>query len=122
MTNLQINEYQERAHEFAFYTSPVVITSKGGHIALPFTYAVQGLAEESGEVCGKFAKILRDKNGIVSPEDVTAISKELGDVLWMVSEICTNLGIDLESVMAGNLQKLTDRANRGMLSGSGDNR
>lgn len=64
------------------------------------------------------AKSLRDKTLI--DEDV--LTKELGDVLWMVSAICSDHGIGLGEVAQRNIDKLASRAARGVLSGSGDNR
>lgn len=122
---MTINEYQTRAHEFAFYTSPVITENHGSvnhDLKCEYVYPVMGLTEEAGEVAGKFAKIIRDKNGVIKEDDIEAIIKELGDVSWMLAEICTVIGIDLESVMTRNIEKLTDRRNRKVLTGSGDNR
>lgn len=122
---LTINEYQQRAHEFAFYKSPSFVELHGSVVhqnECTYVYPVFGLTEEAGEVAGKFAKIIRDKNGIINTEDEKAIEKELGDVCWMLAEICTVMGLTLEDVMQHNLDKLTDRKNRNVLTGSGDNR
>ena len=110
---LKINDYQKEAHKFAFYMG-----LENGD----YRYPVMGLAEESGEVSGKFAKAVRDNNGIIDEERKQAIKKELGDVCWFVSEITTLLGFTLEEVMQGNLDKLTSRKERGVLHGSGDDR
>ena len=48
-----------------------------------------------------------------------AIKLELGDVLWYVAQLATELG-DLEEVAVANLGKLSSRASRGRISGSGD--
>lgn len=111
--SLGINEYQERAHETADY-----LGMNNGD----YRYPVMGLAEEAGEVCGKFAKCVRDANGIIDGERKEAIKKELGDVCWFVSEIATILDLKLEDVMQGNLDKLTSRKERGVIHGDGDNR
>ena len=110
---LQINEYQTKAHETADYKG----MNEGD-----FTYPVMGLAEEAGEVSGKFAKAVRDCDGIIDSQRKTEIVKELGDVCWMLAEICTVLKIDLEDVMQANLDKLASRKARGVIHGSGDNR
>ncbi len=86
------------------------------------TYAILGLNGEAGEVAEKFKKILRDKGGVVSPEDRDAIKKELGDVLWYLSAISGELGLGLEDVAEGNISKLFDRAARNVLHGDGDDR
>lgn len=111
--SLEINEYQKRAHETADY-----LGMENGD----YRYPVMGLAEEAGEVSGKFAKAVRDANGIIDGERREAIKKELGDVCWFVAEISTLLGLTLEEVMQGNLDKLASRKERGVLHGSGDDR
>ena len=125
------DEYQIRAHEFAFYTKPAVVEESNLHGAFKtatikascdYVYPCLGLSEEAGELNGKLAKIIRDKKGIISDEDKQAISKEIGDCMWMISEICTVLDLSLAEVMQQNLKKLEDRRNRNVLSGSGDNR
>lgn len=107
------NEYQDKAHTFAEYM---------GLENDDWTYPVMGLAEEAGEVSGKFAKAVRDCKGEISAERRMEIIKELGDVCWMVAEIATLLNVPLEEVIAHNIEKLKSRKNRGVLHGNGDNR
>ena len=80
------------------------------------------MVNEAGEVAGKVKKIFRDKNGIISNEDKIAIQGELGDVLWYLTQICTDLDISLQEVAEKNLQKLDKRLKAGTLKGEGDNR
>jgi MazG nucleotide pyrophosphohydrolase domain. len=65
---------------------------------------------------------LRDKKGIVEKEDREEIKKELGDVLWYLAQICTELKLSLEDVAKTNLLKLKSRKERNKLRGSGDQR
>lgn len=109
---MEFEEYQEKSRLTANY--PDADNN--------FVYPTLGLAGESGEVAEKIKKILRDKNGMVSGDDRKEIEKELGDVLWYLAQLATELEISLEDVAAGNLAKLYDRMERGRLSGSGDNR
>lgn len=116
--------YQAKAHEFANYNDKEI---KGYEEELKFEdsgleYPVMGLTEEAGEVAGKFAKIIRNKKGIITQEDRYEIIKELGDVLWMVSEIAKRLDCSLQHVAHVNIVKLTSRLKRGKINGSGDNR
>ena len=55
-------------------------------------------------------------------EDLDAIKKELGDVLWYVAMVARELDLSLEDVAQANLDKLASRKERGVLSGNGDNR
>ena len=85
-------------------------------------YPALGLAGEAGEVAEHAKKAIRDDDGTVSDERRAAIAKELGDVLWYVAQIATELGLDLDEIAQGNLDKLLSRQRRGVLSGSGDER
>jgi NTP pyrophosphatase (non-canonical NTP hydrolase) len=87
-----------------------------------FVYPTLGLMGESGEVCEKIKKVIRDDQGKVSPEKKEEIKKELGDILWYLSQLSKELGLKLSEVAEGNLEKLASRKERGKLQGDGDNR
>jgi len=50
------------------------------------------------------------------------LTKELGDVLWMVSGIATYYGLSLQEIAEQNIVKLKSRQQRGVIGGSGDER
>jgi NTP pyrophosphatase (non-canonical NTP hydrolase) len=85
-------------------------------------YPTLGLVNEAGEFAGKIKKVFRDKNGEFTPEVKEALKGELGDVLWYLTQICTNLGFSLEEIAEANLDKLFSRLERGTIQGEGDNR
>ncbi len=85
-------------------------------------YCLLGLGNEVGELQGKIKKIFRDKGGRIDDHDVKDIGLELGDILWYLTQIATGFGLSLEEIMLANLGKLADRAKRGVIGGSGDNR
>jgi NTP pyrophosphatase (non-canonical NTP hydrolase) len=86
------------------------------------SYPALGLAGEAGEVAEHAKKAIRDDGGMLSGERRQAMAKELGDVLWYVSQLASELGLELEDVAQANLEKLLSRQRRGVLSGSGDER
>ena len=88
----------------------------------PIVYPTLGLVNEAGEFAGKIKKIFRDRDGVISDQDREALKAELGDVLWYLTQICTNLGITLEEVAEANLDKLFSRLERNQIRGDGDNR
>jgi NTP pyrophosphatase (non-canonical NTP hydrolase) len=85
-------------------------------------YPALGLAGEAGEVAEHAKKAIRDDAGTVTDERRSAMAKELGDVLWYVSQLASELGLDLDEIAQANLDKLLSRQRRGVLSGSGDDR
>jgi NTP pyrophosphatase (non-canonical NTP hydrolase) len=87
-----------------------------------WTYAALGLAGETGEICEKLKKAIRDDGGRVSDERRAGIQKELGDVLWYIATLCTELGLDMDQVATLNLEKLAARKAADRLHGDGDNR
>ena len=104
-----MNEYQKRAAVFAVYPEDKALE-----------YLALGLTSEAGEVAGKVKKKLRgDKSVSQSGED---LASEIGDCLWYVSELARSLGYTLEEIAQMNIKKLSSRAERGKLKGSGDNR
>jgi len=92
------------------------------HTDHPIVYPTLGLTNEAGEVAGKVKKIFRDRGGVVSPEDREALKYELGDVLWYLAQICTELDLTLEEVAAANIEKLFSRLERDTIRGDGDHR
>ena len=108
--------------EFEQYQEKSRLTAKYPSADENYIYPTLGLSGEAGEVAEKIKKILRDKNGAVDDTDREEIKKELGDVLWYLTQLATELEISLEDVAAGNLAKLYDRMERGKLGGDGDNR
>jgi NTP pyrophosphatase (non-canonical NTP hydrolase) len=109
---MDLQAYQERSRETARYP-------RAGADAL---YPTLGLCGEAGEVAEKVKKVLRDNDGRFDPEAVALIALELGDVLWYVAQLATELDLRLEDIAEQNLAKLASRAARNVLGGSGDRR
>lgn len=104
------------------------------------SYMLLNLVAEVGEFSGKLAKAIRrnevaiggnspaNKNRltVVFPDDILALDQELqkeaGDILWQFAGVCTVMGWSLDDVGMGNLDKLADRKERGVIDGEGDNR
>ena len=85
-------------------------------------YPTMGMVNEAGEVAGKVKKIFRDHGGEITETDRQALKKELGDVLWYLAQICTELDLSLQEVAEANLIKLFSRLERGQIRGDGDER
>jgi NTP pyrophosphatase (non-canonical NTP hydrolase) len=105
-------EYQKAARKTAFYPA----------FGAGWVYPSLGLVSEAGEVAGKVKKVIRDHNGEMSEDFKQTIKQELGDVLWYVAQLCSELELDMSEVAQANVDKLASRQERGVLGGSGDKR
>ena len=114
---MELNDYQIKSRETALYPN----------VNNNFVYPTLGLAGETGEVVEKIKKLMRN-DGIDTPEQGVPdekkeeIAKEMGDVLWYLAQLATELGISLDTVATQNIEKLLSRKERGVLHSSGDNR
>jgi len=109
---MKFSEYQKKSRKTAIYP-------RAGR---NYIYPTLGLAGESGEVAEKIKKVIRDKGGKVDKETKEMLEKELGDVLWYVSQIASELGLSMNKIAEKNIEKLYSRMRRGKIKGSGDNR
>jgi len=127
---LTFDEYQKGADKTAIYPD----------LGDNLVYPALKLAGEAGEVAEKIGKLIRDKgyrqgNNLLNPgpqsilEDSEELhdlkdnlTKELGDVLWYLAALASELGVNLSYVAQKNLDKLNSRKERGVLGGSGDDR
>lgn len=113
---MNFEEYQKQSRKTAVYPD----------LGDNLPYLALGIADEAGEVAGKVKKFIRDHN-MKSIQDLTLeqkqdLVKEVGDVLWYIAQIATEVGVDLEKVAEQNIEKLHSRLERGTIGGSGDNR
>ena len=93
-------------------------------IAYPDTmrliYPALELCNEAGEVGGKIKKIIRGDATLEERRD--GILDELGDCMFPISALLTELGSTFEDVIALNTAKLKRRQATGTIKGDGDKR
>jgi NTP pyrophosphatase (non-canonical NTP hydrolase) len=109
---MTFDEYQDASRKTAQYPD------LGRNLAYP----TLGLAGETGEVAERIKKLYRDDGGVLTPERRDALKAELGDVLWYVAALCSELGLRMGEVAEYNVGKLRDRRNRHVIQGDGDER
>jgi len=130
---LTFNEYEKTVVENAIYHASIQTyidsldipdESKRKHLhkLLSTLYCTLGLIGEAGEIAEKMKKIIRVKSCVISEEDRVLLIKEDGDVVWYTGAIAGELDVTLERVAQTNIDKLLSRKQRGVISGSGDNR
>jgi len=109
---MDLNAYQQGARSTARYPN----------VGANPIYPTLGLCGEAGEVADKVKKVLRDQGGSFNAEIREALKLELGDVLWYVAQLSSELGFELAEIAEANLNKLASRAARNVIGGSGDHR
>jgi NTP pyrophosphatase (non-canonical NTP hydrolase) len=109
---MDLSDYQRRAVETAIYP----------HGGANLTYPALGLCGEAGEVAEVVKRVQRDDGGQLTAARRTALSRELGDVLWYAAALATEAGLDLAEIAQANLAKLADRNRAGVLRGEGGER
>jgi len=108
---VELSEYQRFSRRTAAYPREAWLA-----------YPALGLAGEAGEVADHAKKAIRDDGGRITGERRAEMAAELGDVLWYVAQLASELGLELDEIARENLEKLFSRQRRGVLSGSGDDR
>lgn len=109
---MNFNEYQEKARSTAIYPAQMQVI-----------YPSLGVCGEAGEIAELVKKWIRDESGHnMTAEHRDNLTKEIGDVLWYLANLCSDLGINLSDVAIVNLDKLASRQSRGKLHGDGSNR
>lgn len=116
---MELNHYQDRA-------MTTCMDSCDNH-----AYMLMGLVGEVGELFSKLAKGMRKEktefinNNLVNgftEQEIHDLKSEVGDCAWFIAGICKTMGWTLEEVFQENLDKLADRAKRGVIVGDGDSR
>ena len=85
-------------------------------------YPTLGLTGEAGEVANKVKKIIRDGSNSKDERLVQDISAEIGDCLWYIAVLASDIGVKLSDIASNNLIKLEKRKDKGTIHGSGDDR
>ena len=108
--------------DFNTYQKNARLTAQYPNLGSNYIYPTLGLVGEAGEVAEKVKKVIRDKKGVFDDESKKGLKKELGDVLWYISNLCSEFNFSLDDIALQNLEKLKLRAAKGKISGSGDDR
>jgi NTP pyrophosphatase (non-canonical NTP hydrolase) len=92
---MELNQYQELASR----------TANSGSLSELFANYALGLAGEAGEVADLLKKSIYHSHRL----DIEELTKELGDVLWYLSQLAELAGVKLNVVAETNIQKLMKR-------------
>ena len=100
-----------RLADYQAFTPTTNLAATSAHIN-------NGLIAEVGEVFGVYQKFYR--GDFDQGEKTRRLIKELGDVMWYLSELANLENIDLETVLDINMRNLKNRQKREKLQGDGD--
>ncbi|MDE7473660.1 MAG: nucleotide pyrophosphohydrolase [Muribaculaceae bacterium] len=95
---MEISELQKTVDQW--------ITGTGGGYFSPLTNTAV-LAEETGEVARIMARRYGDQ--VAKPGDKSDLADELADVIWVVTAIANQTGIDLTDALNKNIDKKNRR-------------
>jgi NTP pyrophosphatase (non-canonical NTP hydrolase) len=87
------------------YVNAAMRTNKDMGTDMNIVHAAMLLCTESGEIMSE----VKRNFAYGKPLDTRNIIEELGDVLWGVALMCTQMGVTMESVMEANIAKLAAR-------------
>lgn len=91
---MEANEYQKQIRKYADYPQELG----------PFT-VIMSLQSDLGRLAEKLNKSLVEDHGSFTNEDKIKVLISLGDILFNVSNIATDLGYTLTDVMSLNITK-----------------
>ncbi|MEK7109185.1 MAG: nucleoside triphosphate pyrophosphohydrolase family protein [Patescibacteria group bacterium] len=111
---MDFDEYQKLAGRTAMYAKQ--------DKEFILMYLCMGIAGEGGEVIEKIKKVIRNDGGAISNEKRQDLKKEIGDVLWYLSQLSGELDVPFGDVAEANIKKLADRQVRGVIKSEGDTR
>jgi NTP pyrophosphatase (non-canonical NTP hydrolase) len=105
---MQLSYYQTKAMSYRLDTADEA-------------YALLNLSGEVGELHSLVAKSMRD--GVEDEAKFKELAgKELGDIMWMVAAVASDMGLSLEKLCEQNIEKLEHRKQNNTIQGSGNER
>jgi NTP pyrophosphatase (non-canonical NTP hydrolase) len=92
---MDLGDYQKESRKTVSYP----------YVGSNYIYPALGLAGEAGEMLNQVKKIVRDDGSQLTEERKQLIQSEMGDMLWYLAQLATELEVDLNEVANENLKK-----------------
>ncbi len=105
---MDIDEFQQQA------LKSVAITQK---TAVALAHRTMGLNGAAGILSNELNKVIRDKDGKATPEDLEIVKKRLGDVLYYAAVLAEYYDLKLSDVASNNLEQSAEFLKNRELSG-----
>ena len=101
--------------QYSDFTNRLQELESGGFPTERLLTAAVGMSAEAGEFTEIVKKIIFQGKP-VTEENLFHLKRELGDVMWYVSQACLGLDISIEEVIQMNFEKLSARYPEGAFS------
>ena len=109
---MTFDEYQNESRKTAIYPN------KGDNLP----YLALGITGEAGEVSEAVNQFIRDTQfagiGDLGVGQKRELALEIGDVMWYVAQVATELGFSLEEIAEMNIAKTQSRIHQDKLGGA----
>ncbi len=89
--------------EYQLYALKSVAHPKGSEKSL--AHRSLGLAGEAGIIANQVKRIIRDRDGIASEEDIAYLKERLGDIMYYAAVLAESFDLKLSDVLEANKQK-----------------
>ena len=80
------------------------------------------LLSHACQISEKVGKVYRDRGGVPTADVLHEIRASLDAIVYAVMAIAHDIGVTFDDILIANIAKLTDRQQRGVIKGSGDER
>lgn len=93
---MSIDDFQEEA------LKSIAITQKG---PAALAHRTLGLSGEAGIIANQLKKVIRDKGSVPDQEDIKAVKKRLGDVLYYAAALADYCDLKLSEIAQQNIEQ-----------------
>ena len=96
---MNFEEYQQQAEEI-FQIPPSFDNS------LTYITWVLGVSAKAGELSWRISQLINENNGILDYKTNLQIMEVMGFILWNMTQLASELQIDLDDIAVSSLQRL----------------
>ena len=97
-TNITFNQFQKGVDRTYYFVGETEREEK--------LYLALATNAEAGEMADEIKKMMRDDDGVLTPEREEKIKKEMGDTLFYMAILATKLGFNFSDAAHAELDKL----------------
>ena len=96
---MNFEEYQQQAEE-------IFLLPTNFENSLTYITWVLGVSAKAGELSWRISQLINEHDGVLDYQTTLQITEVMGFILWNMSQLASELQINLGDVAVSNLQKL----------------